>query len=47
MSTARKLHRYFSVVENKRVRGGRVVQWHVLYFGGDQLLAKAGLAQIY
>jgi hypothetical protein len=26
-----KLHRYFSVVENKRVRGGRVVQRHVLY----------------
>jgi hypothetical protein len=28
-----KLHRYFSVVENKRVRGGRVVQPHVLYLG--------------
>jgi transposase len=28
-----KLHRYFSVVENKRVRGGRVVQRHVLYLG--------------
>jgi hypothetical protein len=25
-----KLHRYFSVVENRRVRGGRVVQRHVL-----------------
>lgn len=28
-----KLHRYFSVVENKRVRGGRIVQRHVLYLG--------------
>jgi len=28
-----KEHRYFSVVENKRVRGGRVVQRHVLYLG--------------
>jgi transposase len=28
-----KRHRYFSVVENKRVRGGRVVQRHVLYLG--------------
>jgi transposase len=28
-----KLHHYFSVVENKRVRGGRVVQRHVLYLG--------------
>jgi hypothetical protein len=28
-----KLHRYFSVVENKRVAGGRVVQRHVLYLG--------------
>ena len=28
-----KVHRYFSVVENKRVRGGRVVQRHVLYLG--------------
>lgn len=28
-----KLHRYFSVVENHRVRGGRVVQRHVLYLG--------------
>ncbi len=24
-------HRYFSVVENKRVSGGRVLQRHVLY----------------
>jgi hypothetical protein len=28
-----KQHRYFSVVENKRVRGGRIVQRHVLYLG--------------
>jgi hypothetical protein len=28
-----KLHHYFSVVENKRMRGGRVVQRHVLYLG--------------
>ncbi len=29
-----KVHRYFSVVENKRVgRRGRVVQRHVLYLG--------------
>jgi len=28
-----KEHRYFSVVENRRVSGGRVVQRHVLYLG--------------
>jgi transposase len=28
-----KLHHYFSVVESQRVRGGRVVQRHVLYLG--------------
>ena len=28
-----KEHRYFSVVENKRVSGGRVIQRHVLYLG--------------
>ena len=28
-----KLHRYWSIVENKRVCGGRVVQRHVLYLG--------------
>lgn len=28
-----KQQRYFSVVENKRVRGGRVVQRQVLYLG--------------
>ena len=28
-----KEHRYWSVVENRRVRGGRVVQSLVLYLG--------------
>ncbi|HWN10388.1 MAG TPA: IS1634 family transposase, partial [Pyrinomonadaceae bacterium] len=28
-----KEHRYFSIVENKRVTDGRVVQRHVLYLG--------------
>ena len=28
-----KEHRYWSVVENRRVKGGRVVQRHVLYLG--------------
>ena len=28
-----KEHRYWSVVENVRVRGGRVVQCQVLYLG--------------
>ena len=28
-----KLHRYWSVVENRRVSGGRVLQRHVLYLG--------------
>ena len=28
-----KVHRYYSVVENRRVAGGRVVQRHVLYLG--------------
>lgn len=29
-----KEHRYWSVVDNRRVAGGRVVQRHVLYLGG-------------
>jgi hypothetical protein len=41
-----KEHRYFSVVENKRVAGGRVVQRHVLYLGEIQRHAGAGVAQI-
>jgi hypothetical protein len=28
-----KQHRYFSIVENRRVAGGRVVQRHLLYLG--------------
>jgi hypothetical protein len=28
-----KEHRYYSLVENKRVSGGRVLQRHVLYLG--------------
>jgi hypothetical protein len=28
-----KEHEYFSIVENQRVAGGRVVQRHVLYLG--------------
>ena len=28
-----KVHRYWSVVQNRRVKGGRVVQRHVLYLG--------------
>ena len=28
-----KIHHYWSVVENRRVKGGRVVQRHVLYLG--------------
>lgn len=28
-----KVHQYFSVVENRRIKGGRVVQRHVLYLG--------------
>jgi hypothetical protein len=28
-----KIHRYWSVVENRRVKGGRVAQRHVLYLG--------------
>src|SRR3970282_2770213 len=28
-----KEHRYYSVVENQRVGGGRVLQRHVLYWG--------------
>src|ERR1017187_3944844 len=30
-----KLHHYFSVVESQRVRGGRVVQRHVLLYLGE------------
>ena len=30
-----KEHRYWSIVENKRLSGGRVLQRHVLYLGDD------------
>ena len=41
-----KRHRYWSVVENKRVSGGRVVQKHVLHLGEIKRLAGIGLAPI-
>ena len=28
-----KVHRYWSIVENRRVRGGHVVQKHLLHLG--------------
>lgn len=28
-----KVHRYWSIVENRRLAGGRVLQRHVLYLG--------------
>ena len=28
-----KIHRYWSVVENRRLAGGRIAQRHVLYLG--------------
>src|SRR5580692_9665090 len=39
-----KTHLYWSVVENKRLDGGGVVQRHVL-FGRDQFVAGGGVAQ--
>src|ERR1700722_9290322 len=39
-----KTHEYWSVVENKRVAGGRVVQRHSAVFGRDQFLAGRGVA---
>lgn len=42
-----KEHRNFSVVENRRMAGGRVVQRHVLYpTGRDQRQPEAGLASL-
>src|SRR6516164_3640469 len=38
-----KQHRYWSVVENTRVAGGRVVQRHVLYLGEVVDLSRAEL----
>jgi hypothetical protein len=37
-----KQHRYWSVVENRRVRGGRVVQRQVLHLGGLNNSQRAG-----
>ncbi|MBL8529548.1 MAG: hypothetical protein JNL68_17860 [Burkholderiales bacterium] len=37
-----KEHRYFSVVENRRVSGGRVLQPHVLYLGVSAAVHAAG-----
>ena len=31
-----KSHRYYSVVENRRLSSGKMAQRTVLYFGGDQ-----------
>jgi hypothetical protein len=39
-----KQHRYWSVVENTRVGGGRVVQRHVLYLGEINDTQDRGLA---
>jgi hypothetical protein len=39
-----KQHRYWSVVENTRVGGGRVVQRHVLYLG--EINAGIGVAAV-
>ncbi len=42
-------HRYFSVVENKRVAGvtgGRVVQRHVLYLGEINDTQELGVAAV-
>jgi len=41
-----KLHRYFSVVENKRVVDGRVVQRHLLYLGEINDTQERGVAQV-
>ena len=41
-----KEHRSWSIVENRRVAGGRVVQRHVLYLGEINGSQQTGLAQI-
>src|SRR5260370_8931151 len=41
-----KQHRYWSVVENTRVAGGRVVQRHVLYLGEINDHAAIGVAAV-
>jgi hypothetical protein len=42
-----KTHSYWSVVENQRLQGGRVVQRHVSVSGRDQPVAGGRLAQIH
>ena len=37
-----KEHRYWSIVENRRVRGGRTVQRHMLYLGEVSKAARVG-----
>src|ERR1700757_5163896 len=41
-----KQHRYWSVVENARVAGGRVVQRHVLYLGEINDTQELGVAAV-
>src|SRR3954467_15897836 len=40
-----KEHRYWSVVENRRVSGGRTVQRHVLYLGPSASSQRAAWCQ--
>ena len=40
-----KAHRYWSIVENRRVAGGRMVQRHVLYLGEINDSQKAAWCQ--
>jgi len=41
-----KEHRYWSIVENRRVAGDRVVQWQVLYLGEINDSQKAAWCRI-
>src|SRR5438270_8363479 len=41
-----KEHRYWSIVENRRIGGGRVVQRPAAVPGRDQRFAGTGLAQV-
>ncbi len=41
-----KEHRYWSLVENRRVSGGRVVQRHVLYLGEINSSQELAWAQV-
>ena len=40
-----KLHRYFSIVESRRLAGGKIVQRQVLYLGEINDSQEDGLAQ--